>query len=110
MAKERARRRAERERQTAVRAQQRAAEAARAARRRSLAGRLRMLRPTSRQKPGGPLAARRRARNRLIGAVIVAVQVVGWLWARSWAVSTALLMFTVLVTPALVRLLLDRRD
>jgi Flp pilus assembly protein TadB len=110
MAKERARRRAERERQSAARAEQRAVEAARAARRRGIGDRLRSLRPTRRQKPGGVLAARRRARNRLLGAVVVGVQVVGWVWARSWAFSAALLVFTVLATPALARLLLDRRD
>jgi Flp pilus assembly protein TadB len=108
MAKERALRRAEREREAAARATERAAQEARDARRRSLHGRVRRLVPAARSRPTGVLAARRRARNRLLLAVAVLVQVVAWVLGRSFAVSAGVLVFTVLTTPALARLLLDR--
>jgi hypothetical protein len=108
MAKERARRRAERQREAALRAEQRALQAARAARRRAIAVRLRAFRPSARSRPTGVLAERRRMRIRLLLALVVGVQLIGWVVARSFAVSAALLVFTVLTTPVLARLLFDR--
>lgn len=91
-----------------MRAEQRAVQAARAARRRAIASRFRALRRPARSKPTGVLAARRRTRIRLLVALVTGVQLIGWVVARSFAVSAALLVFTVLVTPALARLLFDR--
>ncbi len=108
MAKERAQRRAEREREVAARAADRAAAAAREARRRTLRDRFARLIPTAKARPTGVLAVRRRARNRILLAFAVLVQVVAWVLGRSFAISAAALVFTVLTAPVVVRLLFDR--
>jgi hypothetical protein len=108
MAKDRALRRAEREREAAARAAERAAAAVRAARRRSLRERLHRLVPAARSRPSGVLAARRRARNRVLLAIAVLMQVVAWALGRSVAINIATLVFTVFAAPVAVRLLFDR--
>jgi Flp pilus assembly protein TadB len=108
MAKERAQRRAEREREIAARAADRTARAARDARRQALVGRLRGLFPAGRSRPTGVLAARRRARNRVLLAVAGLVQIAAWFLGRSFAISALVLVFTLLTGPVLSRLLFDR--
>ena len=108
MAKERAQRRAEREREIAARAAERAAQNARDTRRRANRNRFRRLLPTPRSRPTGPLAARRRARNRILLAVLVLVQIAAWALGRSWAISAFVFVSTLLAAPVAARLLHDQ--
>jgi Flp pilus assembly protein TadB len=101
MSKERARRRAEREREAALRAAARAAEAERAerraARRQTLTGWL----PASAPRPSGALAERRRQQTGLLVAVLVAVNVLVWVFVSDWAGRAMVAVVTLLVAPLL---------
>jgi Flp pilus assembly protein TadB len=108
MSKERALRRAERERESAVRAAARAAEAERAERRaarcRALAGRL--PRRTSRQS--GILAERRRRQAGATVALLLAVNVLVWVFFDDWAARAMVAVVSPLAAPVLHTMLFRR--
>ena len=108
MSKERAQRRAERERQAAVLAAARAAEAERKERRdarvRAVTSRL----PARRRGPAGILAERRRKQNGALVAVLVALNVLVWIFSDDWALRLAALVVSLLAAPVLHTLLFRR--
>jgi hypothetical protein len=108
VSKERAQRRAEREREAAVLAAARAAEAERKARRdartRALASRL----PRRRRGPAGILAERRRKQNGALLAVLIAINVLVWIFSDDWALRLAAVVVSLLAAPVLHTLLFRR--
>lgn len=74
---------------------------------RTPAGRKRSHAPVGR--PDGPLARRRRFRVRLLVALLLTVNIAAAIVWRDWAVSLAVLIGSVIVTPLLAALLLRRR-
>ncbi len=108
MSKERAQRRAEREREAAVLAAARAAEAERRERRdarvRALTSRL----PKRRRGPAGILAERRRKQNGALVAVLVALNVLLWVFSDDWALRLAGVVVSLLAAPVLHTLLFRR--
>jgi hypothetical protein len=114
MSKERARRRVVREREAAIRVAARASRAERAerrqARRRALgrvADRLSPGQPVGR--PTGALARRRRLQLSMLGAVLVAANMLVWVVRPDWPARVAALIVTILAAPVLVTLVLPRR-
>ena len=111
MSKERARRRAEREREAAVLAAARAAEAERKERRAArigvLTSRLPRL-PSRRRRPNGILAQRRRRQNGAFLAILVALNVLVWVFSGDWALRLAALVVTLLAAPVLHTILFRR--
>jgi hypothetical protein len=101
MSKERARRREEREREAAVRAAARAEEVARRerreARKRALTSRL----PSGAGRPTGILAERRRKQTGVTIALLVAVNVLVWVFFGDWAARAGALVVSLLVAPVL---------
>lgn len=108
MSKERARRRAQREQEAAVLAAARAAEAERRERRdarvRAVTSRL----PQRRRRPTGVLAERRRKQNGALAAVLVAVNVLVWIFSDDWALRLAALVVTLLAAPVLHTMMFRR--
>ncbi|MBA8953778.1 hypothetical protein ACFQU9_24280 [Actinomadura namibiensis] len=111
MSRERARRRAEREAAAARAAAEQAARDARAAERRRRRARLLALvpKPVRYRRQGGVLARRRRAQNRAVLGVFLAVQVAGWILWPSWTARLALLALSAFLVPVFVTLVFDRR-
>lgn len=106
MSKQRARERAARESAARVRAEQRRVEAERAARRRARLDRalapirrLRLALTSGRQT--GPLALKRRARMRLILAVLLFAQVLVWTLRPDWQARLAALVIAALAFPVI---------
>ena len=108
MSKERARRRAERQREAAVLAAARAAEAERKERRdarmRAVTSRL----PRRRSRPTGLLAERRRRQNGALLALLLAANVLVWVFSDDWALRLAALVVSVLAAPVLHTMLFRR--
>jgi hypothetical protein len=106
--KERARRRAEREREAAIRAAARAAEAERAerraARRRALTGWL----PRRRSRPAGILAERRRRQAGATVAIVLAVNVLVWVFSEDWAARAMVAVVSLLAAPVMHTMLFRR--
>ncbi|GAW51431.1 MULTISPECIES: hypothetical protein [unclassified Nocardioides] len=108
MSKERAQRRAEREREAAVLAAARAAEAERQERR---AARLRAVTsqlPKRRARPTGIIAERRRKQTGATIALLLALNVLVWVFLRDWGVSLAALVVSLLAAPVLYTMLFRR--
>jgi hypothetical protein len=105
MSKERARRREQREREAAVRAAARAEEEARRerrdARKRVLSARL----PSRAGRPTGILAERRRKQTGVTIALLVAINVLVWIFFGDWASRAGALVVSLLVAPVLHLLL-----
>lgn len=81
---------------------------ARRSRRRALAHRL-SPRPMRLARQGGVLARRRRVQNTVVALAFVLAQVIAWLVWRSWGVSLAVLVLSILFVPVIVTLAFDRR-
>ncbi|MCW2795434.1 hypothetical protein [Nocardioides sp.] len=101
MSKERARRREQREREAALRAAARAEEQARRerreARKRVLTSRL----PSKAGRPTGILADRRRKQTGVTIALLIAVNVLVWIFFGDWAARAGALVVSLLVAPVL---------
>ena len=99
MSKERAQRRAQREREAAVREAARAADAERAerkaARKQALTGWL----PKPAPRPSGVLAERRRQQTGLMIAVLIALNVLVWVFFSDWAARAMIAVLTLLIAP-----------
>ncbi|HEU5036021.1 MAG TPA: hypothetical protein VFT70_03370 [Nocardioides sp.] len=108
MSKERAQRRAEREREAAVLAAARAAEAERKQRRDARVRAVTSKLPTRRRGPAGILAERRRKQNGALVAVLVALNVLVWIFSDDWALRLAALVVSLLAAPVLHTLLFRR--
>jgi hypothetical protein len=108
VSKERARRRAEREREAAVLAAARAAEAERKERRDARMKTLTTWLPKRRRGPSGILAERRRKQNGALLAVLVAINVLVWIFSDDWALRLAALVVSVLAAPVLHTVLFRR--
>jgi hypothetical protein len=107
VSKERAQRRAEREREAAVMAAARAAEAERKERRearhRTLTGWL-----PKRRRPTGILAERRRKQTGATIAMLLALNVLVWVFLQDWGISLAALVVSLLAAPVLYTMLFRR--
>ncbi|WP_028635921.1 hypothetical protein [Nocardioides sp. URHA0032] len=108
MSKERAQRRAEREREAAVLAAARAAEAERKERRDARVRAVTSKLPRRRRGPAGILAERRRKQNGALFAVLLAINVLVWIFSDDWALRLAALVVSVLAAPVIHTLLFRR--
>jgi hypothetical protein len=99
MSKERQRRRAEREREVALRAAARAAQAERAERKAARRQRLTRWLPKAAPQPSGVLAERRRQQTGLMIAVLIAVNVLVWVFFVDWSARAMVAVLTLLVFP-----------
>ncbi len=108
MSKERARRRAERQREAAVQAAARAAEAERRERRDARRKAVTSWLPRRRRGPAGILAERRRKQNGALVAVLIAINVLVWIFSDDWALRLAALVVSILAAPVLHTLLFRR--
>ena len=108
MSKERARRRAEREREAAVRAAARAAEAERAERRAERKRALTRWLPARHSRQTGILAERRRRQAGATVAVVLAINVLVWVFFDDWAARAMSAVVTLLTAPVLHTLLFRR--
>jgi hypothetical protein len=101
MSKERARRREERERELAIRAAARAEEKVRQerrdARRKAVTSRL----PSRAGRPTGILAERRRKQTGVTIALLVALNILVWIFFPDWEARAGALMVSLLVAPVL---------
>jgi hypothetical protein len=108
MSKERAQRRAEREREAAVVAAARAAETERKERRdarlRAITSRV----PRRRSRPSGILAQRRRRQTGATIAMLLALNLLVWIFLSDWAISLAALVVSLLAAPVLHTMLFRR--
>jgi hypothetical protein len=108
VSKERAQRRAEREREVAMRAAARAAAAERAerraARRRALTGWL----PKRAARPTGILAARRRRQVQATIGLMLAANLLVWVFFDDWAARAMIAVVSVLAAPVLHTMLFRR--
>lgn len=102
---QRARRREERDRLAAAAAAEREATAARQARRDSRRETLTGWVPRPAPVESGTLAARRRQRNGLVVAFVIALNVLVWLGTTEWAARAFVLLLSVLVAPIVVSIL-----
>jgi len=109
MSKERARRREAREREAGIVAAARAAEAERRerrdARKRAVTSRL----PRRRAKTPGILAARRRRQVGSLVAMLLALNVLVWVFFPDWALRAMVLIVSLLAAPVLHTMLFRRR-
>ncbi len=109
MSKERARRREAREREAGIVAAARAAEAERRERRdlrkRAVTSRL----PRRRSRPPGILAARRRRQVGAIVAMLLALNILVWVFFPDWALRAMVLLVSLLAAPVLHTMLFRRR-
>ncbi len=112
MSKERAQRRAQREREAAVVAAARAAEAERrersAARKRAVTAKLPRSVTRRRVRPAGVLAERRRRQTGALLALLLAINLLAWLFFRDWGISLAALVVSLLAAPVLHTLMFRR--
>lgn len=101
MSKERAQRRAEREREAAIQSAARAEERARKERRE---GRLRAVTsrlPSARARPTGVLAERRRNQLNVTVCLLIAANVLVWVFFPDWATRAGALIVSLLAAPVL---------
>ena len=108
MSKDRARRRAEREREAAVRAAARAAEAERAERRAARREALTGWVPRRTSRPAGILAERRRRQASATVALLLAVNVLVWVFSGDWAARAMVAVVSLLAAPVLHTMLFRR--
>ena len=108
MSRERALRRAERERVAAEAAVARAVEAERVARRAARRQRLTGWLPQGRNRQTGRLADRRRGEIRATIALLVAFNVLVWIFDASWAARAFALVLSLLAAPVLHVMLFRR--
>jgi Flp pilus assembly protein TadB len=108
MSKERAQRRAEREREAAVMAAARAAEAERRQRRDARLRAVTSQLPKRRPRPTGIIAERRRKQTGATIALLLALNVLVWVFLQDWGVSLAALVVSLLAAPVLYTLLFRR--
>lgn len=101
MSKERAQRRAEREREAAVRAAARAAEAERAARRAARRQALTRWLPARHSRQSGILAERRRREAGATVAMVLAFNVLVWIFFDDWAARAMIAVVSLLAAPVL---------
>jgi hypothetical protein len=99
MSKERQQRRAEREREIAMRAAARAAEAERAERKAARKQALTRWLPTPAPQPTGVLAERRRQQTGLMIAMLIAVNVLVWVFFPDWSARAMVAVLTLLLFP-----------
>ncbi len=99
MSKERQQRRAEREREVALRAAARAAEAERTERKVARRQRWTGWFPTPAPRPSGALAERRRQQTGLMIAVLIAVNVLIWVFFPGWPARAMAAVLTLLFAP-----------
>ncbi len=108
MSKERARRRETRQREAAIRTAARAAEAERrerrAARRRAVTSRL----PRRGSRPSGVLAERRRRQAGATIAMLVALNVLVWVFVPDWPMRAMVVCVSLLAAPVLHTMLFRR--
>jgi Flp pilus assembly protein TadB len=112
MSKERAQRRAEREREAAVMAAARAAEAERQERRdalkRAVTSKLPRQTTQRRSRQSGILAERRRRQTGATIAMLLALNILVWIFIQDWGVSLAALVVSLLAAPVLYTMLFRR--
>ena len=108
MSKERAQRRAKREREAAVLAAARAAEAERRERRDALKRAVTSRLPTGRSRQSGILAQRRRKQTGATIAMLLALNILIWIFLQDWGVSLAALVVSLLAAPVLYTMLFRR--
>ena len=108
MSKERARRRAEREREAAVLAAARAAEVERRERRDARMRPLTSRVPRRRNRPSGILAQRRRRQNGALVDVLLALNLLVWIFSGDWALRLAAAVVSLLAAPVLHTMLFRR--
>jgi Flp pilus assembly protein TadB len=101
VSKERARRREQREREAALRAAARAEEQARRARREARKRVLTSRLPSKAGRPTGILADRRRKQTGVTIALLIAVNVLVWIFFGDWAARAGALVVSLLVAPVL---------
>ncbi len=99
MSKERQQRRAEREREAALRAAARAAEQERAERKAARKQRLTRWLPKPAPRPTGVLAERQRQQTGLMIAVLIAVNVLVWVFFPDWSARAMVAVLTLLIAP-----------
>ena len=108
MSKERARRREEREREAAIVRAARAREAGRRERRTARARSLTGLVPKRHSRQTGLLAERRRRQVGITVAVLVALNVLVWVFVPGWPTRTMVLCVSLLAAPVLHTMLFRR--
>jgi hypothetical protein len=108
MSKERRLRREQREREAAVLAAARAAEAERRERREARRAALTSRLPRRRPRPTGLLAERRRRQTASTVALLVALNVLVWVFVPEWSARALVLMVSLLAAPVLHTLLFRR--
>jgi hypothetical protein len=108
MSKERAQRRAEREREAAVMAAARAAEAERQERRDARVRAVTSKLPKRRSRQSGILAERRRKQTGATIAMLLALNILVWVFIQDWGVSLATLVVSLLAAPVLYTMLFRR--
>ncbi len=108
MSKERAQRRAEREREAAVRAAARAAEAERAERRAARKKAMTRWLPARHSRQTGVLAERRRRQMGATVALVLALNVLVWVFFDDWAARAMIAVVSLLAAPVLHTMLFRR--
>jgi Flp pilus assembly protein TadB len=108
MSKERAQRRAEREREAAVRAAARAAEAERSERRAARKRSLTRLLPARHSRQTGVLAERRRRQLGATVAILLAANVLVWVFFDDWAARAMVAVVSLLAAPVLHTMMFRR--
>ncbi len=108
MSKERAQRRVEREREAAVRAAAQAAAAERAERRAARRRALTRWLPARHSRQSGILAERRRREVGATIAILLAVNVLVWVFFGEWAARAMVAVVSVLAAPVLHTMLFRR--
>jgi Flp pilus assembly protein TadB len=108
MSKERARRREEREREAAIIRAAKAREAEKRERRTARSRALSGLVPKRHSRQTGPLAERRRRQVGATAAVLIALNVLVWVFVPDWSVRALILAVSLLAAPVLHTLLFRR--
>jgi Flp pilus assembly protein TadB len=108
VSKERARRRAEREREAAMRAAAGAAEAERAERRAARRKALTRWAPRRTPRPSGILAERRRRQVGVTVALLLAANLLVWVFVDDWAWRAMIAVVSPLAAPVLHTMLFRR--
>jgi hypothetical protein len=108
VSKERAQRRAEREREAAVRAAARAAEAERAERRAARKKAMTRWIPARHSRQTGVLAERRRRQIGATVALVLALNVLVWVFFDDWAARAMIAVVSLVAAPVLHTMLFRR--
>jgi hypothetical protein len=108
MSKERARRREEREREAAIVRAARAREAERRERRTARTRALKGIVPQRHSRQTGVLAERRRRQTGVTVAIVVALNVLVWVFVADWPTRAMVLCVSLLAAPVLHTLLFKR--